>query len=301
MPRVTTGKLRLRRQRVELAAVVAAALETSRPALDAAGHRLTTRMPAAQAAIDADPERIAQVISNLLNNAAKYTPPGGAIELSVEQAGAEAVIAVTDNGAGFPPELALQLFEPFAQWAPAEQAAAGLGIGLSLVRGIVEMHGGSASAASGGSGKGSRFEVRLPLAAGGHAAEVRAPGAAPKAPPGVRVLVADDNRDAADSLCRILSLFGYEVRAAYDGGTALAVCESFRPHAAVLDIGMPGQSGYDVARRLRERRGADLRLVALSGWGSEADVKRARDAGFDQHFTKPVDPARLGEMLARLR
>ena len=298
MARVSSGKLLLRKQRVELAAVVAAALETSRPALDAARHRLVMRMPAARAAIDADAERIAQVISNLLNNAAKYTPPGGTIELSVEQAGAEAVIAVTDNGAGFPPELALQLFEPFAQWAPAEHSAAGLGIGLSLVRGIVELHGGSASAASEGRGKGSRFEVRLPLAAGGQAAEVRAPGAPPKAPPGVRVLVADDNRDAADSLCRILSLYGYEVRAAYDGSAALEVCESFRPHAAVLDIGMPGQSGYDVARRLRER-GADLRLVALSGWGGEADVQRSRDAGFDQHFTKPIDPAMLNEVLGR--
>ena len=297
LARVSSGKLLLRKQRVELAAVVAAALETSRPALDAARHRLVMRTPAAQAVVEADPARLAQVLSNLLNNAAKYTPPGGTIELSVEQAGAEAVIAVTDNGAGFPPELAPQLFEPFAQWAPAEHAAAGLGIGLSLVRGIVELHGGSASAASEGRGKGSRFEVRLPLAAGERAAEVRAPGAPPKAPPGVRVLVADDNRDAADSLCRILSLYGYEVRAAYDGSAALAVCESFRPHVAVLDIGMPGQSGYDVARRLRERRGADLRLVALSGWGSEADVQRSRDAGFDQHFTKPIDPAMLNEVL----
>ena len=180
-----------------------------------------------------------------------------------------------------------------------EQAASGLGIGLSLVRGIAELHGGTASAASGGQGKGSRFEVRLPLDVDGHFAEPRGPGAPPMAPPGMRVLVADDNRDAADSLCRILSLYGYEVRAAYDGGAALQVCESFRPHVAVLDIGMPGQNGYDVARRLRERRGADLRLVALSGWGSEADVQRSRDAGFDQHFTKPVDPAMLNQILGR--
>jgi PAS domain S-box-containing protein len=296
--RVTSGKLLLRRQRVELVAIVAAALETSRPALDAAGHRLVTRMPAARATVDADPARLTQVLSNLLHNAAKYTPPGGSIELSVEQAGGEAVIAVTDNGVGFPSAQAGQLFEPFAQLAPAEHAAAGLGIGLSLVRGIVELHGGTASAGSEGPGKGSRFEVRLPLAFAGGEVKPRAKGAEPVAPPGVRVLVADDNRDAADSLCRILSFYGYEVRAAYDGNAALEVCESFRPHAAVLDIGMPGRSGYEVARSLRER-GGELRLVALSGWGSEADVQRARDAGFDQHLTKPVDPALLGEMLGR--
>jgi CheY-like chemotaxis protein len=238
-------------------------------------------------------------MSNLLNNAAKYTPPGGVIQLSVEQSGAEALITVTDDGIGFPSDLARQLFEPFAQWAPAEHAAAGLGIGLALVRGIVELHGGTAQASSEGPGKGSRFEVRLPLAAAGQPAAPRAPGVLPTAPPGVRVLVADDNRDAADTLCRLLSLYGYEVRAAYDGSAALEVCDSFRPHAAVLDIGMPGRNGYEVARSLRERRGKELRLVALSGWGSESDVQRARDAGFDEHLTKPADPALLNEMLGR--
>jgi PAS domain S-box-containing protein len=297
--RISSGKLLLRRQRVELAAVVAAALETSRPALDAAGHRLETRMPAAHALVDADLTRLAQVLSNLLNNAAKYTPPGGRIELCVEQSGADALITVADNGLGFPPDLSQQLFEPFAQWAPAEHAAPGLGIGLALVRGIVELHGGTASASSEGPGKGSRFEVRLPLAAAAPGAAQRAPDAPPVAPPGVRVLVADDNRDAADTLCRLLALYGYEVRSAYDGGAALETCESFLPHAAVLDIGMPGRNGYDVARALRERRGDGIRLVAVSGWGSEADVQRAREAGFDHHLTKPVDPAQLNEVLGR--
>ena len=141
--------------------------------------------------------------------------------------------------------------------------------------------------------------MRLPHAAPAQSAVPRAPGATPMAPPGVRVLVADDNRDAADTLCRILSLYGYEVRAAYDGSSALEVCESFQPHAAVLDIGMPGRSGYEVARSLRERRGKEIRLVALSGWGGESDVQRARDAGFDEHLTKPADPALLNEMLGR--
>jgi CheY-like chemotaxis protein/two-component sensor histidine kinase len=297
MARVTSGKLLLRKERVTLAAVVAAALETSRPALDAAGHKLVMNTPAAQAVLDADPTRLAQVLANLLNNAAKYTPPGGTIELRAEQVGREVLIAVSDDGMGFPPELARSLFEAFAQWAPAEHAAAGLGIGLSLVRGIVELHGGTVSAASEGPGKGSRFEVRLPLSVAAQPATPRASSAPPVALPGVRVLVADDNRDAADTLCRILALYGYEVRSAYDGAAALEVCESFQPHAAVLDIGMPGRSGYDVARELRARRGAKLRLIALTGWGTEGDVQRARDAGFDHHLTKPADPRVLNEMI----
>ena len=299
MARISSGKLSLRRERVTIAAVTAAALETSRPAIDAAGHRLVTRMSAADAVLDADPTRVAQVLSNLLNNAAKYTAPGGVIELHADQVGGEAVIAVLDNGMGFPPELAHQLFEPFAQWAPAAQSAAGLGIGLSLVRGIVDLHGGTISAASEGPGKGSRFEVRLPLAA---AAERAAPGALaaePVAPRGMRVMIADDNRDAADSLCRVLALYGYQARAAYDGASAIEMSESFRPHVAVLDIGMPVRNGYDVARHLRARRGRDLRLIALTGWGGDGDVQRARDAGFDAHVTKPVDPGRLNEMICR--
>jgi len=299
LARVTSGKLLLRRERVTLAAVVASAVETSRPAIEAGGHQLATRLPAAEAQLDADPTRLAQVISNLLDNAAKYTPPGGAIELRAEQAGGDAVISVVDNGIGFPPERASQLFEPFAQWAPAEQSATGLGIGLSLVRGVVELHGGSVSAASDGPGKGSRFEVRLPLATAALRAVPRAPAEVPVAPPGVRVLIADDNRDAADTLCRLLSLYGYEVRAAYDGSAAVEVCDSFQPHAVVLDIGMPVRSGYEVARDLRARRGPDLKLIALTGWGGDGDVKRARDAGFDHHLTKPVDPAILSELISR--
>jgi PAS domain S-box-containing protein len=299
MARISSGKLLLRRERVTIAAVVAAALETSRPAIDAGGHRLVTRMSAADAVLEADPTRLAQVLSNLLNNAAKYTAPGGVIELHADQVGGEAVIAVLDNGMGFPPEVAQELFEPFAQWAPAAQSAAGLGIGLSLVRGIVELHGGTISAASEGPGRGSRFEVRLPLAAAAEAPAPAAPAAEPVAPRGLRVMIADDNRDAADSLCRILALYGYEARAAYDGASAIELCESFQPHVAVLDIGMPVRNGYDVARHLRARRGRDLRLIALTGWGGDGDVQRAREAGFDGHLTKPVDPGTLNEMISR--
>ena len=297
--RVSSGKLALRRERVTVAAVVAAALETSRPAIDASGHRLVTRLSAADAQLHADPMRLAQVLSNLLNNAAKYTPPGGTIELSAERADGELVMAVADTGAGFPPELAQQLFEPFRQWAPPEHSATGLGIGLSLVKGIVVLHGGSVTASSAGPGKGSRFEVRLPLLADAVSPEAHATEALTRAPPGTRVMVADDNRDAADTLCRVLALYGYEVRSAYDGKAALQVCESFEPHVAVLDIGMPMHNGYDVARELRARRGSGLRLIAVTGWGGEADVQRAREAGFDHHLTKPVDPGILNEMIAR--
>jgi PAS domain S-box-containing protein len=296
--RISSGKLLLRREHVAAGAVVAAAIETSRPVLDAAGHRLATRMPGESAVLHADATRVAQVLSNLLNNAAKYTPRGGSIELRAEVAGGEAVFSVLDNGIGFPPERARQIFEPFAQWAPAEQAAAGLGIGLSLVQGIVELHGGTVSAASDGPGKGSRFEVRLPLAAATNPALPRSRAADASAPLGVRVLIADDNRDAADTMCRVLALYGYEVRSAYDGGSAIELCETFQPHVAVLDIGMPLKSGYEVARELRARHGKRIRLVALTGWGTEADVQRARDAGFDHHLTKPVDPNELNRVLS---
>ena len=299
MARVTSGKLLLRKERVPLAAVVEAALETSRPAMDAARHRLVSRLPPAPVVLDADPTRLAQVLANLLNNAAKYTPPGGLIELGTEVAHGELVITVSDNGMGFPPQLAQELFEPFAQWAPAEKAGAGLGIGLALVRGIVALHGGSATAASEGPGKGSRFEVRLPLSHSGTSTQPSAPAPQLPAGSGTRVIIADDNRDAADALCRLLALSGYDARAAYDGAEAIELCESFRPRAAVLDIGMPGRSGYDVARQLRALRGRELKLIALTGWGSEADVQRAREAGFDHHVTKPVDPALLGELLSR--
>jgi PAS domain S-box-containing protein len=299
MARITSGKLLLRKEHVLLASVIEAALETSRPAIDAARHRLAVSLPPTPVMLHADPTRLAQVVSNLLNNAAKYTPAGGMIELGAEVAGGEVVLAVRDDGMGFPPQLAAELFEPFAQWAPAEAASAGLGIGLALVRGIVALHDGSASAASDGPGKGSRFEVRLPLADVAIEDELTAQAPLPANGSGRRVLVADDNRDAADALCRVLTLHGYDARAAYDGTDAIELCETFQPQVAVLDIGMPGRSGYDVAQRLRALRGRDIKLIALTGWGSEADVQRARDAGFDHHLTKPVEPAALGELLSR--
>ncbi|HEY5897250.1 MAG TPA: PAS domain-containing protein, partial [Burkholderiales bacterium] len=297
--RISSGKLLLRRQRVALKEVLDIAMETSQPHIESARHRLAVRQEAGEITVDADPTRLAQVFSNLLNNAAKYTPPGGSIGLDVTRQGAEAIVCVTDNGMGFPPSLAAVIFEPFSQWAGPEHARAGLGLGLALVRAIVQLHGGSVTAASLGEGRGSRFEVRLPIA-GAAAQPAAAPGKPEKRAPRLRVMVADDNRDAADSLSRLLALYGHEVRVAYDGLSAIELAREFSPLVAVLDIGMPGVNGYDVARRLREQHGRSLKLIALTGWGQQADRKQAADAGFDHHVTKPIDPRVLNEMICEL-
>jgi PAS domain S-box-containing protein len=294
--RISSGKLLLRRRAATLASLIEAALETSRPHIEAARHRLSVRLAAGDAWLDADRTRLAQVFANLLNNAAKYTPPGGAISISAEREDGWLAVAVEDSGIGFPPEAAAELFEAFSQRASAEQVGGGLGIGLALVRGIVELHGGSVRGESEGIGRGSRFVVRLPLAGvpsqqSRRTIEENAPAQ------GIRVLVADDNRDAADSLARILELYGHEVRVAYDGATALEIARDYRPRAAVLDIGMPLVNGYEAAKRLRDALGDALTLIAATGWGQEADRRRAAEAGFDHHLTKPVDPQALNEIL----
>jgi PAS domain S-box-containing protein len=296
--RITSGKLLIRREPVALAAVIDLALETSRPHVDAAEQRLSLRFAAGEAWLDADRTRLAQVFSNLLNNAAKYTPRGGSIALATRREGADVVITVEDTGRGFPPEIAETLFEPFSQWDVEGHSTGGLGIGLALARGIVGLHGGRVEAASAGQGKGSRFSVRLPAAQ----ALARDEGERPKPIAqgrGCRVLVADDNRDAADTLARFLETCGHEVRTAHDGLAAIAECERFAPHVAVLDIGMPGADGYAVARRLRERDGARPRLIALTGWGQEHDRSRALAAGFDNHLTKPADPLAVHELIVK--
>jgi CheY-like chemotaxis protein len=301
--RISSGKLALRLQRMRLRLALEMALETARPNIDAAGVRLELGLAAADLEIDADATRLAQVFSNLLNNAAKFTDAGGRVALEAAREGDAAVVRVADSGIGFPPEIAEQLFEPFAQAHPERaRAGGGLGIGLALARGIVALHGGSISARSRGASRGSEFIVRLPLASAAlNAKDARAQQHAAAPVRGVRVLVADDNRDAADSLGRILALYGYDVRVAYDGAAAIAAAEAFRPAAAVLDIGMPGVNGYDVARALRERHGAALRLVALTGWGQAADRQRASEAGFDHHLTKPMDPGVLHELLGTVK
>ncbi len=297
--RIASGKLLVRRERVWLERAIDMALETSRPNITAAGHNLSVVLPTERVVLDADPMRLAQVFSNLLNNAARYSEPHGEITLSAEVEHRQVVVSVADKGIGFPPEIASQIFEPFSQFTrSSERTHGGLGIGLSLVKGIVALHGGSVEARSQGPGTGSEFIVRLPVAAEKGQDKPSPDRKDPvTAPEGVKILVADDNRDAADSLQRILALYGYDVRVAYDGTQALAAREDFEPTVAVLDIGMPGMNGYQVARALRERHGDRIRLIALTGWGQEGDRRRALEAGFDYHLTKPVDPAVLNELL----
>jgi PAS domain S-box-containing protein len=301
--RIANGKLHIRKEHVTLEQAIDMALETSRPNITAAGHRLAVLMPGEPIVLEADSTRLAQVFSNLLNNAARYADGRGSISLSAEVQGRHVAVSVEDDGIGFPPELAGRLFKPFSQLtSPYERSHGGLGIGLSLVQGIVELHGGTVEARSPGPGKGSEFIVRLPLpSAAAQAGQPRVGEARIRssAEP-LRVLVADDNRDAADSLRRVLALYGHKVQVAYDGNAAMRLADEFQPRVAVLDIGMPGANGFEVARTVRQRHGSGTALIALTGWGQESDRRRATEAGFDFHLTKPVDPAALNDLLAEI-
>jgi len=303
--RITRGTIDLRQERAEVTAVVEQALETSRPLLDAASHRLSVSLPAEPLWVMADVTRLAQVLSNLLNNAAKYTRAGGHIHLAVESDGSDAVIRVHDDGIGIPPQMLRRIFELFAQVDTSlERAQGGLGLGLTIAQRLVEMHGGTITAASDGPGTGSELTVRLPLlpmpresaAADGDDRRTGEPNARAE----LRVLVVDDNNDSADSLATWLELAGHQVRTAYDGPQALAAAEEFQPRVILLDIGMPGMSGYDVARRLREQPATrDVLLLAMTGWGQDEDRRKSREAGFDEHLVKPLDPLLLKDLLAR--
>jgi len=298
--RITRGKITLRMERVALAAVVQGAAEAARPFIEQSGHRLDITLPPQPVWLDADPTRLTQVLLNLLNNAAKYTPHGGGITVDTSTRDGEAVVCVRDDGIGIPAEHLADIFEMFSQVAPAlERSQGGLGIGLALARGLVELHGGSIEAHSAGAGQGSEFIVRLPVAVNARAEAAGLAQGAAAAASMLRVLVVDDNRDAADSLAMMLELTGHEVRTAHDGEAALNEAARFTPDVVLLDIGMPGMNGYEVALRLRETpHGRRARIVALTGWGQEDDKRRAVDAGFDQHLTKPVDPASLSTVLA---
>jgi CheY-like chemotaxis protein len=251
--------------------------------------------------LDADPLRLSQVLSNLLTNAAKYTDPGGHIELSGYLEGGLLCLSVQDDGIGMLPESLQHIFEMFSQAEGAStRSDGGLGIGLALVRGLVDLHKGTVEATSEGPGRGSKFMVRLPLAvsvpAAAAAAETDAP---PVAGVGRRVLVADDNKDAADALAMLLELAGHEVRVAHGGRAALSLAQTFRPDVAILDVGMPELNGYEVAKELRRAPwGPRMRLIALTGWAQDEDRQRAKDAGFDRHFTKPVDADALEILLS---
>lgn len=290
--RLGRGKLTLRKERVTLSSVLESALETARPALDAGRHRV--RFDASlDVELDADRIRLAQVFANLLNNAAKYTDPGGSVDVTVSREADEVLVSVKDNGIGIPPDALPRLFEMFSQLPQTRQMArGGVGIGLALAKGLVELHGGRIEARSDGPGRGSEFLVRLPVAAPAGLSRDPAPAPPPRAD-GVRrrILIADDVRDNADTLALMLRALGHEVFVAYDGAHALATAEREQPEVALLDIGMPAMNGYDVCRRIRAAAwGRDMVVIAQTGWGQEEDRRRAQEAGFDRHLLKPVDP-----------
>jgi PAS domain S-box-containing protein len=300
--RISGGKLNLRKSRAALGAILGSAVETSLPLIEAARHALTVETPDTALFVDADATRIAQVVANLLNNAAKYTPPGGRITLALRREGLDAVISVSDTGVGIPPHALQSVFDMFSQvGSESERSQGGLGIGLSLVRQLVQMHGGSVVAESAGPGTGSCFTVRLPLAADGAAGQASssAPEPGPDGAAGLRVLVVDDNADAAVTLAMILDAEGYRTEVAHSGADALRLAGEFGPAVVFLDIGMPGMNGYETAQAIRSLPGGDQPcLVALTGWGAEHDRARSAAAGFDHHLTKPVELATVQQLLA---
>jgi signal transduction histidine kinase len=303
MSRITRGKIDLRKEMVDLAEVLAAAVETSRPLIDAARHELTLTLPPEALLIEADAVRLAQVFANLLNNAVRYTDPGGRIGIAAKRDDGSAVVIVSDTGIGIAADALPRVFDMFVQAnARDSRAQSGLGIGLTLVRSLVEMHGGSVAARSAGAGLGSEFQVRLPLAR--HDAR-RAPaetrGAGRKIAGLPRVMVVDENRDAADSLAAVLKLLGAEVRVTNDGRAALDELGAFRPAVVFLDLGMPGMDGYETARHMRAREDTRSTLIiALTGWGQESDRRQTQAAGFNQHLVKPADITALRAVLASL-
>jgi signal transduction histidine kinase len=296
--RITQGRMELRREPVVLADIVRGALEDVAAMMRLSNHALSVTIDAPGAVVDADPTRLFQVVVNLLTNACKYTPHGGAIALELKVDGLDAVLTVRDTGIGIPAQALGTVFDMFSQLKPAlDRSKGGLGIGLALVRGILALHGGSIEAHSEGEGRGSTFTARLPLA------PVQATPASVSADLDTvkpcTVLVVDDNVDAAETLVMFLELCGCEARVAHSGGDALKVLEQFTPHVALFDIGLPDMNGYELARRVRLLPGgADLLLVAATGWGQESDKQLAFAAGFDHHLTKPIDFDKLRALLA---
>lgn len=305
--RISQGKVALRLERVDVVSIAHTAIETSRPLIDSGRHEVNLTLPEpGELIVNADVTRLTQIIANLLNNAAKYTSDGGSIALTVAADGDEAVITVQDTGVGIPPKLLPRVFDMFAQVdRTLERSQGGLGIGLALVKRLVEMHDGSVQAHSEGQGKGCRFTVRLPrLGQAPPAPAEEPPAEAAEADSGsaLRVLVVDDNLDSAESLAEVLGLLGYETRTAADGFEAVHLTEQWQPRVVVLDIGLPGMSGHEAAERIRQLpAGKEMLLIALSGWGQSEDLRKSEQAGFDEHFVKPLDIKLLLDRLAAVR
>ncbi len=302
--RITRGKIELRKERVDLTQIFRSALESTTPFFEAMDHELIMTLPEQPIQLDADPVRLTQVISNLLNNAAKYTVKGGRIWLAAERLGPQVLISIRDTGVGIAADQISRIFEMFSQVTPAlERSQGGLGIGLALVKGLVELHGGTIEARSEGPGKGSEFRVTLPVvdipaaespqAGGNHAHGNRLAK--------YRILVVDDNCDSADTLAKMLSIVGHQTETAYDGLEAVQTAATFRPEVILLDIGLPHMNGYEAARHIRQQAWSkDTTLIALTGWGQERDKRRAMEVGFDHHLTKPVDPDALTMLIDSL-
>ncbi|HVW38838.1 MAG TPA: ATP-binding protein [Pirellulales bacterium] len=304
--RITRGRLELRQERIELADAVRSAIETSRPAVDGRGHELVVDLPEQPIYLEGDLTRLGQAFSNLLNNSARYTPPGGRITIEAKAAAEQVVVAVRDNGVGISAESLPYVFEMFRQGDGAlERSQGGLGIGLTLVRRLVELHGGTVEVHSEGRGQGSEFIVRIPLAepldaeAAPTAPETPHAMATPGKPPQRRVLVVDDNSDSATTLGKMLEIMGSEVRLAHDGLQAVDVASSFQPEIIFMDLGMPNLNGYDATRRIRTMPwGREITIVALTGWGQQEDVQQSIEAGCTTHVVKPIDFAVLGKLMS---
>jgi PAS domain S-box-containing protein len=297
--RISRGKIELRRERTELGSALYHAREVCRPLAQASGQELEVHVPQEPIFLDADPVRIAQVFTNLLGNSCKYTPPGGHIDVTATREGDDAVVRFVDDGAGIPEGMLKRIFDLFTQVQGGQDSQGGLGIGLSLSRSLVEIHGGTIEAQSEGPGKGSTFVVRLPARPAGESLPMPAAAQAAASPTRRRVLVADDNRDGAASLGLLLTLAGHEAHYAHDGLEAVEVAERVRPDVALLDIGMPRLDGLEAARRIRAQPwGAGIKLVALTGWGQDDDRRKSQDAGFVHHMVKPIDYPTLSRLLA---
>jgi len=298
--RVTRGTLALRMQSTELASVIDTAVETARPTIDSKRHVLTVDIPPEPIRFTADPLRVAQVLSNLLTNAAKYTDPEGQIRLTACCEASDVVIRVADSGIGISATALPRVFNMFSQvHSTTDRSEGGLGIGLALAQGLIELHGGTIEASSAGLGCGSEFTVRMPRRVVVELVQ-NTSNASPttRATLCRRILIADDNRDSAETLAALLRMEGHEVTSVHDGPVALSVFGELKPDVALLDIGMPGRTGYEVARKMRQSAPrAPLTLIAITGWGQDIDKERAFAAGFDHHLTKPVDPQRLVELL----